>query len=91
MNTDRQMEHLLKMIVSMSAIELREYYAGLVSNENGSEFVARLLAAVEAIADFKFPGSWRFAGMAVDHIDGNPRNNSPRNLRLVSTSENRGR
>lgn len=30
-------------------------------------------------------------GLALDHIDGNPRNNSPDNLRVVDIRENRGR
>lgn len=32
----------------------------------------------------------RLDGMAVHHIDGNPHNNTPANLRLVSIKENRG-
>lgn len=30
-------------------------------------------------------------GKDIDHIDGNPRNNSPKNLRVVSKSTNRGK
>ena len=30
-------------------------------------------------------------GKDIDHVDGNPRNNSPRNLRVVSKSRNRAK
>ena len=30
-------------------------------------------------------------GKDIDHVDGNPRNNSPKNLRVVSKSKNRAK
>lgn len=30
-------------------------------------------------------------GMDIDHKDGNPRNNSPKNLRVITKSKNRGK
>ena len=80
----KDIERLLKIVVAMNAVELRTYHASL--HPGGDD---DLIAAVEAIANLKYPfNGWRFAGLALDHIDGNPRNNDPRNLRMVTIREN---
>ena len=89
-STTRAIELLLKKMVGMNNQQIVDQYAEIEKSLEdfetdpiGGELVTRLLKAAEAIAVVQFGKNWRLVSMAVHHIDGNHRNNDPKNLRLV--------
>jgi hypothetical protein len=67
---------------------VKEAIEGLSWNENGGYITARVKGIKQKIQGHYFVIGSPINGMFADHIDGNPKNNMPDNLRIVTRSIN---
>lgn len=71
---------LLNVACSLLAIEARDHEEGHIATQEQRQNIAKVLRAFNTKAEAALSAD---DAMAVHHIDGNPHNNAPENLRTV--------